>query len=208
MSRFSTAHLQNKFTFGNKHNNPVNNELLWRASVARDNKWRKLSADEAKTPHVEVNPFRGLLGRHAGAAAAAAATAAAAAAAVAAAAPAAPAAAAAAEDTANKVTAREQVVSKLRDLDILLRTESERSRKLDRQLTATLESSEVRFADLVEEHQRPRASSASVRPNARRRLNLKLPRTKPSSMDPGPSSGQVSLKNRQVRSHNLMNYTF
>ena len=64
MSRFSTANLDNKFKFGNKNNNPVNNELLWKTTIEHENHVRRISKEDSRNPHVEVNPYRNLLGNN------------------------------------------------------------------------------------------------------------------------------------------------
>jgi len=166
MSRFSTANLNNKFTFGNKHNNPVNNVLLWRSTINQENKLRKISNSDAQNPHIEVNPYRGLISR------------------------------------AQTPKQHPEVATRLQNLDLLLKKQSQKSTELDKKLDRILGRSQKVYADLIEEHERPRKQD-----KPRRKRRLRLPKTKrPPPLPTG--SGQVSFKNRQVMSHNLMNYAF
>ena len=197
MSRFSTANLDNKFKFGSKFNNPVNNELLWRASVAQDNRRRGVSATEALQPHVQVNPYRNLLRTTVGK-----------------------------QHRPSTTTSDAAVANKLGDLQSLINKERERSAALDQQLSRVLGSSKQRYAHLIDAHQHESGRSAvshrrhhsaagpshqqqqrRQKRQPRRRLKLKLPRTKPPPIGDG-SPSKVSYKNRQMLSHNLMNYAF
>ena len=168
MSKFSTANLGNKFTFGNKHNNPVTNELLWKATIALENRVRKISKEDGKAPHVEVNPHRNLLKP---------------------------------PTTADSDPA---VSEKLTKLQQMLKQEQKQNSALQRKLDRALASSQRKYSHLLDELERPPSSKSQRKKKTRQ--GTRLPKSPPPPIVNG--NGQVSLKNRQVMSHNLMNYAF
>ena len=181
MPRFSTANLDDKFKFGNKNNNPVNNVLLWRASVKKDNEMLHVSPDEAKNPHVQVNPYRGLLSRPVKN-----------------------------EDRNPAVANKLQDLDALLKREQHKRAALERKLnqvlgQSEKDCAGLIQADEKARArsSLLSGGGAPPAKG-----RRRRIIRLRLPRTKPPPLTSSAGPSQVSYKNRQTLSHSPANYSF